>query len=107
MTKLVIFARTASSFAARTRGLIGHKRLPPRTGIHLRPCWCVHTALMSVAIDIVFLNDRSTVVKLVPAVLPWRIVSCNVAASVLELASGEIDRLGIKPGDTITLEEIT
>ena len=87
---------------ARLRGLLGKRRLPAGEGLLLRPAASIHTAFMRFAIDAVFLDRGDRVLKVSPAMEPWRVSSCRKARSVLELSAGEATRRGLRPGMSLT-----
>ena len=97
--------RVASSFASRFRGLMGVAQLPPGTGLLLPRTSSVHTHFMRFPIDVVFLDSERSVVSIVPALRPWRFAKAKAADSVLELAAGECDRLGLTVGATLVEAE--
>jgi uncharacterized membrane protein (UPF0127 family) len=94
-------ARVAGSFAARFRGLMGVAALPAGEGLLLPRTGSVHTHFMRFPIDVVFLDDERRVVAIRPALRPWRMASAKGARSVLELAAGECERLGLATGDVL------
>src|SRR5690348_8673066 len=76
----------ASNFLGRSVGLIGRRSLEPGEGLHLVPCRAIHTFFMRMAIDAAFLDEHGAVVKLFPALSPWRVTRFHrKASSVLEL----------------------
>ena len=87
----------------RMRGLLGHSSLPEGEGILLRPAGSIHTFFMRFAIDAVFLDRDLVVVGIEPSLGPWRTASRRGAKAVVELASGECARRGVKPGDVLSL----
>jgi uncharacterized protein len=91
----------AETALARMRGLLGRRGLPPGEGILLRPAAAVHTWFMRFPIDCVFLAADGTVLKVAERLAPWRAASCRKAKAVLELAAGEAERVGIRPGDVL------
>jgi uncharacterized membrane protein (UPF0127 family) len=90
--------RVASSFASRFRGLMGVAQLPPGRGLLLPGTSSVHTHFMRFPIDVVFLDSARRIVSVTPALRPWRFAKAKGANSVLELAAGECDRLGLTAG---------
>jgi hypothetical protein len=58
---------------------------------------------MRFPIDVVFLDRELRVVKVVPQLAPWRVASGRGARAVLELAAGECERRGVKPGDSLVV----
>lgn len=87
----------------RLRGLLGKPPPAPGHALLITPCASVHTAFMRYPIDIVFLNSRGGILKLVEALTPWRIAACWGARHTLELAAGEARRLGLEPGRQVDL----
>lgn len=88
----------AAAPLARLRGLLGRREPRP---LLLVPAAAVHTCGMRFAIDVVFLDARLVVVKVVPALPPWRFAAARGARAVLELPAGEAD--GLEPGDRLAL----
>src|SRR5919106_4388705 len=88
----------------RFRGLMGRLVMEPGEGLLLRPSGSVHTCFMRFAIDIVFLDRELRVLAVSPAVRPWRLRLQRGARAVLELPAGEAERVGITPGDQLTVE---
>ena len=93
----------ADSFAKRLRGLLGRSGLEAGHGLLIRPASSVHMFFMRFAIDAVLLDDDLQVVKVTPALRPWRITAARGARSVLELRAGEAARHGIVAGDVLEL----
>jgi uncharacterized membrane protein (UPF0127 family) len=85
----------------RLRGLLGRRELSPGDGIVLRPGWSVHTAFMFFPIDVAFVDADQVVVKVVENLKPFRASLCRGARDVVELAAGEAERRGLKPGDRL------
>jgi uncharacterized protein len=94
-------ARVATSFASRFRGLMGVAELPAGSGLLLPRTRSVHTHFMRFPVDVVFLDDDRRIVGIRPALRPWRMASARGARSVLELAAGECERLGLAEGDAL------
>jgi hypothetical protein len=93
----------AETFWTRFRGLLGRRGLADGEGLLLRPGGSVHTFFMLFPIDVVFLDDEGTVVKLVPGLRPWRLAAARRAKRTLELASGAAARVGLAPGERLLL----
>jgi uncharacterized protein len=85
----------------RLRGLLGRRELSPGDGIVLRPGWSIHTAFLLFPIDVAFVNADQVVVKVVENLKPFRASVCRGARDVVELAAGEAERRGLKPGDRL------
>jgi len=99
--QLVCRCRLATSFASRFRGLIGVAQLPPGNGLLLPGTSSVHTHFMRFPIDVVFLDSDRRIVSVVKALRPWRLAAAKSAASVLELAAGESERLELHEGEAL------
>ena len=91
----------ARSFGTRFRGLMGAPSLPSGTGLLFRRSRSVHTHFMRFPIDVVFLDGENRIVSIVDSLRPWRGAASRRARSVLELAAGECERLGLSEGETL------
>lgn len=87
----------------RMRGLLGRRELPPGDGILLRPAGSIHMFFMRFAIDAIFLDSDLVVIDVEHDLRPWRTAGRRGAKAVVELASGECARRGVKPGDVLSL----
>lgn len=95
--------KAATESATRREGLLKRTGLDPGEGLYIAPCEAVHCFFMKFTIDVLFLNKKKQVVKLAPALKPWRIAACFRAHSVLELPEGAIALSGTKVGDQLEL----
>ena len=86
---------------ARMRGLLGRARLEEGEGILLRPASSIHTWFMRFPIDAVFLDRDLGVVDVARDLKPWRVAARRGAHAVVELAAGESERRGLRPGDRL------
>jgi uncharacterized protein len=87
----------------RLRGLLGRRRLRSGEGLLIRPTAAIHTCFMRFPIDAVFLNRDLVVLRTVSDMRAWRFAGCRGSDAVLELAAGEAQRRGIRPGDRLWL----
>jgi uncharacterized protein len=87
---------------ARMRGLLGRRELPAGEGLLLVPGGSVHTFCMRFAIDVVFLDRDDRIVGTRSGLRPWRIALAR-ARKTLELAAGEVQRLGLERGERLVL----
>ena len=92
------------SLFQRLRGLLGREEFLSEMLFWIRPCSSVHTCFMRVAIDLVYLDKHQTVLKIVYGLRPWKFSGCMGASSVLELAEGEVNNLGLSVGDSFICE---
>ena len=85
----------------RMRGLLARPALRTGQGLLIAPCSAVHALGMNYPLDLVFLNTAGRVLKLVQALLPWRMAACRGARMVLELPAGSIAGAGLAEGQTL------
>ncbi|MGE3856484.1 MAG: DUF192 domain-containing protein [Dehalococcoidia bacterium] len=86
----------------RLRGLLARPPLRPGEALLIRPCNGVHTCGMRYPIDVVFLDREGRVLRVVPALRPWRFVPFVRRAHVaIELRAGAAAACGLRPGDHI------
>jgi uncharacterized membrane protein (UPF0127 family) len=89
--------------ATRRRGLLGRESLSATEGLLLSPCKAVHTVGMRFPIDVIFIDRDGRVVRIVPALAPWRIALSARAKAVIELAAGQAAASDIRVGDMLYL----
>ena len=77
----------ATGFRARLLGLAFRRETPPGHALLFRRCRSVHTFGMRFPIDVAFLDERGSVVRLERSVPPRRVLFCRAASAVLETAS--------------------
>jgi uncharacterized membrane protein (UPF0127 family) len=104
-TVLATCMEVAESSAKRNKGLLGRKCLAPGEGLWISPCEAVHTFWMQFPIDLVYLDRKNRIRKLVSAVPPWRLSACLRAHSILELPSGTIRQSQTQHGDTLEFSD--
>lgn len=90
-TILATCLEQAGTGAARSKGLLGRKGLPPGGGLWIVPCESVHTFWMQFPIDLVYIDRKKRVKKLRSNVSPWRLSACLSAHSIIELPAGTIE----------------
>jgi uncharacterized membrane protein (UPF0127 family) len=87
------------------KGLMFRKDLPDGHGMLFRPARGIHTHFMRFPIDLIFLDKSDRVVKIRPAMVPWRFDFTN-AAGVIEMAAGRAEANDIRPGDQLLFQPI-
>lgn len=87
------------------KGLMLRMDLPEGHGMVFRPARGIHTHFMRFPIDLVFLDGANLVVKIRPAMAPWRFDFTN-AAGVIELRSGAAAANDIQQGDQLVFEGV-
>ena len=100
-TELAGNAEVAKSGGKRSKGLLGRKGLAPGEGLWIVPCEAIHTFFMQFDIDLVYLDRKHRIKKVVSSVSPWRLSACISAHSVLELPSGIVRESQSRPGDLV------
>lgn len=100
-TVLASYMEVADSGPKRSKGLLGREGLSPGEGLWIIPCEAVHTFWMRFSIDLVYLDSKKRIRKLVSEVPPWRMSACLRAHSVLELPPGTIRLTKTQLGDTL------
>jgi uncharacterized membrane protein (UPF0127 family) len=114
-TRKVILSRTRGNVVCeraeiadkpllRLRGLLGRDALAAGDGMLITPAPSIHSAFMRFDFDAIFLDREMQVVKLAERIPPWRARAAKQAKSVLELASGEIERRGVQVGDVLAVK---
>lgn len=97
--------KIARDFRSRSVGLLNRISLGQEEALVIKPCNSIHTFFMKFPIDVVFLDKKGTVVKLVKSLKPWRLSACMPNGfMVIELMSGRIDEITIMVGDLIKIE---
>lgn len=96
----------ADTSAKRNTGLLKHKGLEPGHGLWIVPCEGIHTFFMKFAIDVIYIDRKKRVRKVVRQLSPWRLSLHLPAHSVLELPGGTIDQTGTRAGDELEFHEL-
>jgi uncharacterized membrane protein (UPF0127 family) len=99
-------AREAKSFWARLVGLMGRRRLEEGEGLLLSPCSSVQTLFMRFPIDVIFLDREAKVVKVAPALRPFRLTFGGWGArDALEVTAGTAAHSDTAVGDRLAVED--
>jgi uncharacterized membrane protein (UPF0127 family) len=99
-------ARKAESFWARLVGLMGRSGLEKGEGLLLSPCASVQTLFMRFPIDVIFVDREERVVKVAPALRPFRLALGGPGArEVLEVSAGTAARSDTAVGDRLAVED--
>lgn len=98
--KEIIDIEVADTSFARMKGLMFQKEI--KNGLLIKPCNSVHTFFMKKSIDILYLNKQGKIIKMTPAMKPWRVGPIVFGAkSVIELPENTIQRMGIQLNDIV------
>jgi hypothetical protein len=106
-TALATYMEVANSSAKRSKGLLGREGLAHGEGLWIMPCEAVHTFWMQFPIDLVYLDRKRRIRKLVSNLPAWRLSACLRAHSVLELPAGTIRATRTEIGDTLEFSEVS
>lgn len=87
--------------------LPGSKQVENPSGLWIGPCDAIHTFGMQTPVDVLFLDRRFIVCRLLSDLKPSRVFVCLAAASVLKLEAGAITRTGTKVGDHLLFESLS
>jgi uncharacterized membrane protein (UPF0127 family) len=99
-------ARKAESFWARLVGLMGRRGLEEGEGLLLSPCASVQTFFMRFPIDVIFVDGEAKVVKVAPALKPFRLtLGGRGARDALEVTAGTAARSNTSVGDCLAVED--
>ncbi|KPK21937.1 MAG: hypothetical protein AMJ76_01370 [Dehalococcoidia bacterium SM23_28_1] len=98
--------RKAESLWARFVGLMGRRRLEEGEGLLLAPCSSVHTFFMRFPIDVIFMDREGKVVKVAPALRPFRLaLGGRGARDAVEVTAGTAARADTAVGDRLAVED--
>jgi uncharacterized membrane protein (UPF0127 family) len=87
-------------------GLLKHRNLETGAGLWIVPCESIHMFFMKFAIDVVYVDRKRKVRKVVRNLKPWRVSMCLAAHSVVELPVGVIDSSMTQKGDQLEFVEV-
>jgi uncharacterized membrane protein (UPF0127 family) len=97
----------ADSFFSRGLGLIPRARLAEGEGLLLTKTGSITMFFMRFAIDAVFLDRESRVLRVAERLRPWTIATAaRGARDVVELPAGTVARTGTQAGDELVFEQV-
>jgi uncharacterized protein len=86
--------------------LIGRRDWSAADGLVVEPCNGVDTFFMRLPIDVVHVGAEGEVLRLLPAMRPWRLGPIvRRSRWVLELPAGSVDATGARLGDRLRVED--
>ena len=89
---------------ARFVGLLGRHELPSGEALCIRPCSSIHMFFMRFPIDAVFVDADGGIVRIYPAIKPWRATwIVRGAKACLELPAGAAAAHGLEVGGRLEL----
>ncbi len=94
----------ASTLFKRLKGLLGLKELKSGQALILKPCNSIHTFFMHFPIDVVFAAKDNKIVKIIPALKPFRLSGIYFSSSfAVELPAGTILSSVTEKNDSLEL----
>lgn len=106
-TVLADRVRLAGSSSARRIGLRRHVLVETVQGLALAPCEALHTFGMRFSIDVIFLDAKYHIRRVVESLKPNRIAVCFSAELAVELLPGRVRGSGSVTGDLLRFERVT
>ncbi len=98
--------REASSLKDRVIGLMFSNKMMNMDGLLITPCKSIHTFFMKFSIDVVFIDKKNHIVKIIRSMKPWRMTGFYLnALHTLELPSGTLTE-DIKEGDELEVMHV-
>ncbi|MGB0454416.1 MAG: DUF192 domain-containing protein [Bacteriovoracaceae bacterium] len=95
--------RHAKSFTERAFGLMFKESMEDMDALLIEPCRSIHTFFMKFDIDVVFLNRKNEVVKIIRNFRPWRATPIYFKSNkVLEFLGGTLNS-EIEIGDELEI----
>lgn len=96
----------ASTFFQRLKGLMFEKSFGDKDGVMLDPCNSIHNFFVKFPIDVIFLDKKNRIVKIIRGFKPWRISFIYLRSKkVLELPLGTIP-MYVKEGDSVEVVDV-
>lgn len=97
----------AQTFLKRLIGLMGRSSMIDGQGLYFPCCKSIHSFFMKFPIDVLFLDKKMKITKMVSCLKPYRVALAPLhTRNALELSCGVLEKHGLNVGDTITLIEI-
>jgi hypothetical protein len=86
--------------------LLKRSKLENGEGLWIIPCEAVHTFFMKFPLDLIYIDRKHRIRKVVRNVAPWRVSACLSAQSIIELPAGMIDETDSQPGDQLEINPV-
>jgi uncharacterized protein len=97
------YARVAGNLRSRMVGLLGRKGMDPSEALIFPHNWSIHTLFMRFAIDVIFLDKKGRVRKVVRRMPPFRFAWSPGSQDTIELVGGALDGSDIQVGHKIEI----
>ncbi len=106
LTKKTVISKkpvAANSFVSRARGMIG-KKFENFDAMIFYNCNSIHTMLMSIPLDVIFLNKSNKICEIRENLVPWKpFVRAEEAWAVIEWPVGTVKNSNTEKGDILDL----
>lgn len=98
--------RVADNFYTKLVGLMFKDDMPNCDAMIFQQCNSIHTFFMRFKIDVIFLNKKDQVVKIIRNMKPWRLTRMYFKASkCVEFKGGYLSEL-LEVGDEIEVKDV-
>lgn len=97
-------AMLADETLYRMKGLMFAREMPNCEALIIDPCNSIHTFFMKFSLDVVFLNRKDVIVKVIKNMKPWRISGMYFSSrKVIEMKAGTMPS-SFEKGKRIVIE---
>ncbi|HCO18668.1 MAG TPA: hypothetical protein DIT39_03530 [Tissierellales bacterium] len=93
--------KLADNYSKRLKGLLGRSSLTSGEGLIIRPCNSIHTYRMKFAIDVLYIDKKNIVLKVVDSIKPDRLGPLILKSAYVIEASAGAFRGRVKEGDRV------
>ena len=106
-TVLATSCIVAKNPISRMRGLLGRKDLLDGEALVLEPGNSIHTFFMNFSIDVLFVDKKNKIIKVIENLKPWRLTYIYWRSYlVIELPPKTIKSSQTVPGDIVTMSSL-
>jgi uncharacterized membrane protein (UPF0127 family) len=97
----------ASSFKDRLIGLMFRQAPPQKSnGLLIEPCNSIHTCFMKYSLDVIFLDSKNKIIKIIYNLKPWRFTWIYLKASkTLEVPAGYLKK-NLREGESLEVIDV-
>lgn len=94
------------TFLQRAKGLLGKSKIDNDECYLFYDCNSVHMFGMNFSLDLVYLNKKFEIIKLVRSLQPWQVSACIRGNHVIEMRDGAIDYFNLVRGQKLSFREL-
>ena len=107
-TKEIVLAESAilaDTPFKRIKGLLGRKFLEDKEALIIKPCNSIHTFFMNFPIDVLFVDKKNKIIKIITGLKPFRLSPIYILSSyVVEFPVGVVSANTAVVGDAISIQ---